>query len=248
MTSQDKEHTAPLSGQRVLVIGGASGIGRAVAAAAIAAGAGVTIAGRPGPRLDAAAAGLGVLGVGADIAVEAELAALFRDIGAAGPLDHLVITAGPLLGATPLADLDAATARTAFDVKVWGALTAVRLALPHLAATGSVTLTSGLLARKASPGAVVKVMMNAALEAAGRTLARELAPRRVNVVSPGVTDTDNWRAMPDDQRRAFLERAGAALPVGRVGEPEDLAAVYVLLMCNTFITGAVMDVEGGGLL
>jgi NAD(P)-dependent dehydrogenase (short-subunit alcohol dehydrogenase family) len=133
-------------------------------------------------------------------------------------------------------------------VKVWGALEAVQAALPHLAADGSITLTSGLLSRKVAVGSLVKSAMNAAIETTAKALAKELAPLRVNVVSPGVTATDNWRGMAPADREAFYAKVGAGLPVGRVGRAEEVAAAYLFAMANGFVSGSVIDADGGGLL
>ncbi len=79
-------------------------------------------------------------------------------------------------------------------------------------------------------------------------MAKELAPRRVNVISPGVIDTPAYAGMAEEQRLAMFAKAGAALPVGRVGRAEEVAAGYVLAMENGYMTGAVIDIDGGGLL
>lgn len=234
-----------LSEQTVVVIGGGSGIGRAVAAAAQTDGAAVIIAGREGERLAAAAAELGARAEHVDVTGRASLDALFGRVGA---FDHLVLTVGPQIGSPAFADLDVAAARAAFDVKFWGQLEAAQAALGHLRPGGSITLTSGLLSRRFSAGSLVKSTMNAAAEALAKSLARELAPLRVNVVSPGVTDTEAWHHLAGPARTALFERIGAGLPVGRVGRAEEIAAVYLLAMRNGFMTGAVLDVEGGGLL
>lgn len=235
----------PFSGRTLLVIGGASGIGRAVAEAAAARNARVVIAGHDRERTQRAADAIGVSALRADLADRASLDALFA---AVGPLDHLVVTAGPLFGSPPFAQLDLTAARAGFDVKVWGALEAVQAALPHLAADGSITLTSGLLSRKVAVGSLVKSAMNAALETIAKALAKELAPLRVNVVSPGVTATDNWRGMAPADREAFYAKVGAGLPVGRVGRSEEVAAAYLFAMANGFVSGSVIDADGGGLL
>ena len=138
--------------------------------------------------------------------------------------------------------------RQTFDVKLFGSLLAVREALPYLTERASVTFTSGLLARKYSSGGLLKSTVNAALEAAAKNLAKELAPRRVNVVSPGVVDTELWGEAGSAARQATLARIGQALPVGRVGQPPELAQAYLLAMTNGFISGSVLDVEGGALL
>ncbi|MFJ4193888.1 SDR family oxidoreductase [Pseudomonas sp. NPDC089534] len=230
-----------LRGQTVVVIGGSSGIGAAVASGAAARGARVYAVGR---RSDAGGAG-DIRQASADITDDASLRQLFERIGA---FDHLVITAGPNVSAKPLADSDLLHAQQAFDVKFWGAVRSIRQALPYLSERGSITLTSGLLSRKFVAGQFIKTTLNAALEALAKQLAKELAPRRVNVVSPGVTETEAYAGMDDSQRAAMFARTSAALPVGRIGTPQDLAAAFMLAMENGFISGSIIDVDGGGLL
>lgn len=222
-------HTSSLKGSHVVVVGGTSGIGQAVAAAAQAAGARVTVLGRS----SALACNLG----SADSVNQ-----VFAQVGA---LDHLVITAGARVGSPSLGQLSDAELQQTYDIKLFGALRAIRAALPRLAPQASITLTSGLLSRKPSAGGLLKGSVNAAIEAAARQLAKELAPRRVNVVSPGVVDSALWSG---PERDATLARIGSGLPVKRVGQVEDLAQAYLLAMTNGFMTGSVIDVDGGGLL
>lgn len=226
----------------VIVIGGLSGIGRAVAEQAAAAGARVIAAGRRAAPADFPA---NIATAHIDITDDASVARFFA---AAGSFDHLVVTAGPVIASARLADLDTAQAMSAFNVKFFGQMRVVRRALATIRPTGSVTLTSGLLARKAVPGALVKASMNAATEIMGKTLAKELAPLRVNVVSPGMVETGMWGDMSEADRKAMAARAGANIPVGRVGQGSDLAQAYLMLMQNGFMTGSVVDVDGGGLL
>ncbi|MGC3964075.1 MAG: SDR family oxidoreductase [Rhodocyclaceae bacterium] len=228
----------PLHNQHVVVIGGTSGIGAAVAVAARQAGCHVTIVGRSAQPIE------GVAAVAADIT---DHVAMARALDSVATIDHLVVTAGARVGSPTLDKLDAEELQLAFDVKLFGALFAIQAALPHLARTASITLTSGVLARKASAGGLLKGTLNGAIEAAGRQLAKELAPLRVNLISPGVVDTDLWGAA-SDARAATMARIGASLPVGRVGHAEDLAQAYLAVMSNGFMTGAVIDVEGGALL
>lgn len=101
-------------------------------------------------------------------------------------------------------------------------------------------MTSGQVSRKYSSGSLVKGALNAAVDAAGRHLAKELAPRRVNVISPGVVDTNLWGEPGSAARDALITRISAALPVGPIGRPEELARVYLMLMTNGFITGSVL--------
>lgn len=228
-----------LQDQHVVVVGGSSGIGRAVARAAYAQGARVTILGRT------AQAGDGLAARAVDIKDPAGLAGAFA---ALETIDHLVITAGARVGSSQLSQLQADELQLGFETKLFGALFAIQAALPFLAPRASITLTSGLLSRKFGPGGLLKSILNAAVEATGKNLAKELAPRRVNVVSPGVVDTELWGEADSQGRTATLQRIGAGLPVGRVGRPDELAQAYLLAMANGFMTGAVIDVEGGGLL
>jgi NAD(P)-dependent dehydrogenase (short-subunit alcohol dehydrogenase family) len=217
-------------GRHVVVLGGTSGIGRAVAQAARVAGARVTVLGR-------------------DTEIPCDLtdpASVTRAFERTGPIDHLVLTAGARVGSPRLEQLTDAELALTYEVKLFGNLRAIRAALPVLRPHASITLTSGLLSRKPSAGGLLKGSVNAAVEAAARQLAKELAPRRVNVVSPGVIDTELWGS--DATRNATLARIGAGLPAGRVGRPDELAQVYLLAMGTGFMTGAVIDVDGGGLL
>jgi NAD(P)-dependent dehydrogenase (short-subunit alcohol dehydrogenase family) len=231
-----------MKNQLVVVIGGLTGIGRAVAEQAAAAGARVIAAGR---RVAPADWPSHIQAAQLDVTDDAAVQRFFAGVGA---FDHLVVTAGPVIASSRLADLATEQAIAAFDVKVFGQLRAVKHATRYLNAGGSVTLTSGLLARKAVPGGLVKSAMNAAVEVMGKTLAKELAPLRVNVVSPGMVETGMWGEMSDAERGAMAQRAGAGLPVGRVGQGMDLAQAYLMVMQNGFMTGAVVDVDGGGLL
>ena len=233
--------TSPLNGKTVIVIGGSSGIGAAVAKAAAARGAHVVLAGR---RLTSAAEH-GLRSEPVDVTDAASLQRLFESVG---HFDHLVYTSGPNVRAKALIDTDLNEAQDNFNVKLWGSLRAIQLALPFLDAHGSISLTSGQLGRKVVPGQFIKIGINAATEALGKQLAKELAPRRVNVISPGVIDTPAYAGLAEEQRLAMFAKAGSALPVGRVGQAEEVAAGYVLAMENGYVTGSVIDIDGGGLL
>lgn len=229
-----------LQDQSVVVLGGTTGIGQGVARAAAAEGARVTVLGRSAKAAD------GIRGIAVDANDTASLAAALAQAAGAGKIDHLVITIGSRTSPPPFASLQRADLEQAFGTKLFAALMAVQAALPYLAERASITLTSGLLSRKATATGLLRGSINAAVEAAAKNLAKELAPRRVNVISPGVVDTDVWGAPAD--RQAMLARIGSGLPVGRVGTPDDLAQGYLLAMTNGFMTGAIIDIEGGGLL
>jgi NAD(P)-dependent dehydrogenase (short-subunit alcohol dehydrogenase family) len=233
--------TSSLKGKTVVVIGGSSGIGAAVARQAAARGAQVVLAGR---RL-ASAVDNGVRSEPVDVTDSSSLQRLFESVGR---VDHLVFTAGPSVQAKPLQDSDLQLAQDNFNVKLWGALRAIQQALPFLDERASIVLTSGQLGRKLAPGQFIKVGINAATEALGMQLAKELAPRRVNVVSPGVIDTPAYAGLSEEQRQGMFTKVGGALPVGRVGQADEVAAGYLMAMENGFITGSVIDIDGGGLL
>ena len=232
-------------GQRVVVIGASAGIGAAAAKAFAAQGAAVLIAGRSKQRLDQAAGRIGypVEAAEVDATDRAALDALFATTGTT---DHLVLAASPgAVGAGPVAALDEAALRQAFDGKVFAHIKAIQAALPRLRRDGSVTIITAASARAAFAGTAGLAAANGALESMVPPLAVELAPLRVNAVSPGVIDTHWWHGMPDDQRQAYFGAVAASTPVGRIGAPEDVADAIVYLAGASFITGTVLECTGG---
>ncbi|MEU9130362.1 SDR family oxidoreductase [Kitasatospora sp. NPDC048540] len=233
--------------QRVVVIGGTSGVGFAVAQAAAAQGSNVVVASSNQGRVDLAVKKLGggrVEGLVLDVADEAALAAFFDRIG---EFDHLVYTAGEPLLLKPLADLAAAESRTFFERRFWGALLAAKYATPKLRPGGSITFTSGAFATRPAPGASLGASITAAVEGLTRALALELAPLRVNAVRLGAIRTELWdSSVPDPE--SFLRAQGSGLPVQRVGSPEEAAAAYLYLLGNGYATGTVLTLDGGAAL
>ena len=229
-----------LTAQHVLIVGGTRGIGRATAAAARAAGARVTATGRSAASL----ANLpdGVEGLRLDFTDPASVAALADRLDG---VDHLVLSASDAVAWGPFADLGEPALRAAFDAKFWGYWRVIRALAAKLSATGSVTLVTGAAARAALPGTSGLAAVNGALEAMARVLAVELAPRRVNTVSPGLTATEAYAGLPDEARAAMFAATAARLPAGRVGAPDDIAQVILLAMANPFLTGSTLDVDGG---
>ncbi|WP_345857511.1 SDR family oxidoreductase [Shewanella algae] len=216
--------------QIYVVIGGTSGIGAELAGQLRAEGAQVHVASRR---------------TGLDISDEQSVYHFFESVGA---FDHLIITAGSFAPAGMVVDVELAQAKAAFDTKFWGAINAAKQAARYIKHGGSITLTSGMLARKVVAATYVKTAINAALEAVTRVLAKELAPIRVNAVSPGLTDTQAHHGMSDEARNTMYQRAEAALPVKRIGQTADIAMAYLLLLQNPYMTGVVIDVDGGALL
>ncbi|WP_433592506.1 SDR family oxidoreductase [Nocardia sp. CA-145437] len=230
--------------QRVVIMGGSSGIGEATAAVFAAAGAEVVITGRDRAKLDAAVARIGgdTTGHAVDATDRAEVDAFFAGLGT---LDHLVISVSGSAGSGPFAELGLDQLAAGFDGKFWPQIRILKAALPHLDSHGSVTLVTAASARSAFPGTAGLAAINGALNAMVAPLAVELAPLRINAVAPGVIDTPWWDRVPEAQRTALFDGLVATTPVGRVGRPEDVAAAIHLLAVNGFTTGVVLDVNGG---
>ncbi|MGF6887131.1 NAD(P)-dependent dehydrogenase (short-subunit alcohol dehydrogenase family) [Nocardia sp. GAS34] len=235
--------------KRVLVIGGTSGIGLAVAAGAAERGARVTVASSSPGKVTAARKLLPDSVDARELDVTDE-AAVVAFAAAIGTLDHLVYTAGDGLLVKWVADATVGEAREFFDIRFWGAYTVVKHLAPQLSACGSIVLTSGGVAQRPAPGLAVAASATSAVEGLTRALAVELAPVRVNAVRPGVLRTPLWThsgltSSDDDE---FFERAGEGLPVGRIGTAEEAAAAYLFLLENGFATGTTVSVDGGQLL
>jgi len=236
-----------LHGKIVVVIGGASGVGFAVAEAAQAEGAKVVIASSQAANVEAAVARLGggASGSAVDVNDEASIADFFEQLGR---FDHLAFTAGDWGGAmfAPTRDLDLATAREGFAVRFWGALAAAKHACRTIAADGSITLTGGMLAHRPMKGAPVVTAVTGAIEFLTLGLAVDLAPIRVNAVCPGAIRTDVWNSIPAEGREEQMRRMTERLPIPRIGEPNEAAEAYLYLMKAGYTTGQVLLVDGGG--
>ena len=235
-----------LSGQRVVVIGGTSGIGYAVAEGALAEGASVFVGSSQGAKVEDAVTRLGdgAGGSAVDANDEAAIGAFFDKAGA---FDHLVFTAGDWGSARfvgPLRTMDFETAPGALGVRFWGALKAARQAQSRIAGNGSITLTSGVLAHRPRPGSPLNTAFAGASEHLVLGLAAELAPVRVNGVCPGLIMTEPVKAMPQERMKTFIDRQLLA----RAGLPAEAAQAYLSLMKGGFTTGQVLVVDGGLLL
>ncbi len=234
-------------GQRIVVLGGSSGIGLAAAQAAAQEGASIVIASSRQARVDAALATLpaGAEGHAADLGDEAAVQALFARLGG---FDHLVFTAGETLQLGSLAEMNVAAARHFFGLRYWGAVLAAKYGSPSLRAGGSIVFTSGLAGMRPHPGWALGASICSAMEGLTRALAVELAPIRVNIVCPGVVQTPLWAGMAEADRAALYRQTAEHLPVGHVGEAAEVAEAYLYLMRQTYGTGQVLVVDGGGAL
>ncbi|MFA7584876.1 MAG: SDR family oxidoreductase [Novosphingobium sp.] len=234
-----------LQDARILVVGGGSGIGHAVARAALAEGARITIASTDAGKLTAASDRLG----GADTALldltdEAMVAAYFAT---SGQFDHIVSTAGDWGRARrgPFVGMDLKDAEALFRVRFWGSTILAKHGAHCVPAGGSITLTSGMSAFRPVKGSVMATAMAGSIEHLTYGLAVELAPVRVNAVFPGGVATEIFRGLPDAIRQSEEARfLGQPLP--RIGQPDEIAQAYLYLMKGGYTTGQIIKVDGGG--
>jgi NAD(P)-dependent dehydrogenase (short-subunit alcohol dehydrogenase family) len=236
-----------LQGRKVVVLGGTSGIGLATAEAAIAHGAEVVVTSSQERNVAAAVHALGGAATGqvANLLEESQIRALFERIG---ELDHLVFTAGESLTLGRLEVTDLTLARQAYELRVFGAMAAAKHAAKRIRAGGSITLTHGIAGQRPQAGWTIAASICGAMEAFTRALAVELAPIRVNAVSPGFVRSPLWSNIPEADREQMYRAAGKQLLVGRVGEPSEIAAAYLHLIESGFSSGQTIVVDGGGLL
>lgn len=236
-----------LQDKRVVVLGGSSGIGLATAQLAAAQGAKVVIASSSAERVQQAVESIGSAAQGhaVDLANEPAVAAFFSKLG---PFDHLAFTAGDSLHLHELASTDLQEARRAFELRYWAALAAVKYGSQHIRKGGSIVLTTGIAGQRPRKGWVIAASVCGTIEALTRALAVELAPIRVNAVSPGIVRTNLWQSMSAPERERLFETVGNSLPVGRIGEAHDIAQAYLFLMQEGFATGQTVVVDGGTVL
>ena len=231
-----------LAGKKVVVVGGSSGIGLSTAELAKREGAAVIIASRNAARLDAIAAKLNAIAIATDVTNDESVENLFRR---AGPVDHVVITAAQLRTG-PFKTVPMDDVRATMESKFWGAWRVARAV--EFRPGGSLTLVTGYLSVRPRPNSAIVGAVNGALESLAKGLALELAPVRVNAVSPGIIDTPIRAAMPEVARRDMLAKTAAALPVGRVGVGEDVAQQILAFMNIGFATGSIVYLDGGALV
>lgn len=237
-----------LNHKLIVILGGSSGIGLAAAKAASAAGARIVIVSSNPQRVTEALQQLpsnNNEGYTANLTHEEEIKKIFARIG---PFDHLIFTAGESLKLGYLNNIDINEAQAYFNLRYWGAVTAVKYAAPYINNGGSIVLTSGIVAARPNAGWSMGASICSAMEGFTRAMAIELAPVRVNIVSPGFVRTPLWANIPDEEREAMYASVGNTLPVKRVGEADEIAQAYLYLMQQTFGTGQTLTVDGGASL
>ena len=236
-----------ISGSRILIVGGTSGIGLAVAAAVAERGATPIVASRRPSSVQTALAALpaGSEGAVVDLTDEASITAL---VATHGPFDHLVYTAGEPLELVALPQLTSDVARAFFQTRFLGAIAVVRAIAPTLRTGGSITLTSGTAADRPGAGWALGASVCGAMNSLTRALALELAPLRVNAVAPGIVRSPLWSALSEQDRGNLYEEVARTVPLRRVGDVADAALAYVYLMEQVHGTGTVVTVDGGTVL
>lgn len=219
--------TATLANHTVLVVGGTRRLGAAVAAASAAQGAHVTVSSHS-PRDDKA--------VHIDLRDEASVAAAARRLGA---VDHLISTAS-LSYSAPVRELELSRIQDAIAAKITGPL----LLAKHFQIRHSLTLFSGQVAWRPGAGSYTTGITNGAVAFAARHLAAELAPVRVNAISPGIVDSGLWDTR-GAEKAAFLSAAASRTLVGATGSVQDVVDAVLWIMSAAFLTGETVRLDGG---
>jgi NAD(P)-dependent dehydrogenase (short-subunit alcohol dehydrogenase family) len=231
-----------LKGKTILVVGRGSGLARAIAMAVLDAGGRVVAAGRQQEALRAAYADEpAVTTEVVDLVDEGSIAALGDRLGR---VDHVVSTASARARGK-VADLDRDAIRRSFDTKVIGPLMLAKHLAPRMDEHGSFVIFSGATAVKVEVGTIAVAITNGAADTLVRSLAVELAPIRVNAISPGVVDTGAWDGLGEQGKADYFASMGARNPAGRIGTADDVAQAVIFALTNTFLTGQTLHIDGG---
>jgi NAD(P)-dependent dehydrogenase (short-subunit alcohol dehydrogenase family) len=232
---------ASLQDKTVLVVGRGSGIARAVGEAARTAGARVVAAGREVAALEAAYQGTGVTVRRVDLTDEASIADLAEDLG---PVDHVVSTASARARAA-VSELTPEKVLLSFHTKVVGPIMLAKHFAPRMPAGGSFVFFSGVAALEPDPGFLAVAATNGSVNTVVRSLAVELAPIRVNAISPGTIDTGAWDALGEQKKAEMFAQRSSSNPARRIGTAQDVAQAVLFAMTSTFVTGVSIPVDGG---
>jgi NAD(P)-dependent dehydrogenase (short-subunit alcohol dehydrogenase family) len=245
MENQSKRNQ--LTGKRVIVLGGSSGLGFATAKAAAAEGANVVIVSSNQARIDTALEGLpqGSKGYAVDLSNEQSIRNFFNQ---AGSFDHLVYTAGENISMNMVDDTDIEKGKDFFTIRFWGAFAAIKYSKDHINEGGSINLMSGNFGQRPSKGYSLGATICGAMDAFTRAMAVELAPIRVNNIAAGVIKTNLWNNLSETDREGFYKYLESTLLLKRVGEAEDIAQAFVYLMKQPYTTGQSLVTDGGAVL
>jgi NAD(P)-dependent dehydrogenase (short-subunit alcohol dehydrogenase family) len=235
-----------LKDQKIVIVGGGSGIGLGVATAVFAHGADIVLVGRSSEKLRRASEQFGasprVRTAVADARREDEVAQLFADIGR---FDHLVTTSGITPYNAPIGGVDASAARELIDTILMVPVLVTKHAQGRIRVGGSITFTSGISKDRPGPDGSIVAAGAGSLSYLARALALELGPTRVNVVSPGWVDTPMWDAIVGDAKTSIWEEMARRLPTGRIATPADVARAYLYLIESELTTGTTLNIDGG---
>ena len=227
--------------QKILVIGGSSGIGFSTAVIAASLGAHVTIASRTAAKVEAAAKKVDANTAGCvlDVTDDQSVQNFFS---AGTSWDHIIVT-GSDVKIGPVRDLPFDTARAAFNSKYWGFYRVARAA--NIRPGGSLEVIAGFLATRPAAGRALMGSINGAIESLVQGLALELKPVRVNAVSPGAVQTEMWNALAPEAREAMFAKVAATYPAGCIGQPQYIAHQLLLLAATPYATGTIVTLDGG---
>jgi NAD(P)-dependent dehydrogenase (short-subunit alcohol dehydrogenase family) len=222
----------------IVVVGGTSGIGRAIAQRAAGRGDDVVITGRDPARTKAIAAEIGARGIALDISEPAGIADALKDVGT---VDHLVVAAIERDQNTAT-DYDVTRAVRLVTLKLVGYTEVIHALLPRIAPTGAIVLFGGLAKDRPYPGSTTVSTVNGGVTGMVHTLAVELAPIRVNAVHPGIIgDTPFWEGKP-------LGHVVSRTPLGRLATTDEVVGATEFLLTNGGVNGVNLAVDGGWML
>ena len=263
MASPILKYTSKLHDARVLVLGGTSGIGFCVAEAALEHGALVCISGSKQPKLDKAVSRLqstypektsNIYGHVCDLSqhqqLESNIESLLEAAAADTKIDHIVFTAGDPLKVVPIAQATVESIQRSGNVRFLGPLLLAKLAPKYLSPgpESSITLTGGTMSHKPAKSWALMAAWGSGVEGITRGLAVDLAPIRVNMVCPGAVHTELFDDIPKERLEGVLQGFRDGTLLGKVGAPENLAEAYIYSMKDHFVTGAIIQSDGGRLL